>query len=382
MRGFLSDGSSVTFGPLTREEFEAKCAGPNTLETRIYRGVRDLLGSAANRSSIHEHFPKPGVTRRNTGYALDQLLDCAVFDPASDRPFNLCRLMAGSEGTLFLGVEFELTCEPVPPPGALLCAHFATVQEALRATVIAMRHRPSGCELIDRHILDCTKSNLDQAKNRFFVVGDPGAVLVVEIRHDRREEIHGHSVLELASQLIAQAGSIAGLASWQPDDFRRLKGIGRAKGRQLAALIEVGRRMIRQPAGQAPMLNRPELIAAHIAPYARGIHVEKFRVLCLNRKNRLIKQVEVSSGTATAALAHPREVYREAIRQSATGIVCVHNHPSGDPAPGAADLQVTRQLREAAKTVDIELFDHVIVGSAGADPLALGYYSFRSAGQL
>ena len=194
--------------------------------------------------------------------------------------------------------------------------------------------------------------------------------------------IHGHSVLELASQLIAQAGSIAGLASWQPDDFRRLKGIGRAKGRQLAALIEVGRRMIKQPAGQAPMLNRPELIAAHIAPYARGLHVEKFWVLCLNRKNRLIKQVEVSSGTATAALAHPREVYREAIRQSATGIVCVHNHPSGDPAPSAADLQVTRQLREAAKTVDIELFDHLIVGSACADPLALGFYSFRSAGQL
>ncbi len=140
--------------------------------------------------------------------------------------------------------------------------------------------------------------------------------------------------------------------------------------------------MIKQPAGQAPMLNRPELIAAHIAPYARGLHVEKFWVLCLNRKNRLIKQVEVTSGTATAALAHPREVYREAIRQSATGIVCIHNHPSGDPAPSTADVQVTRQLREAAKTVDIELLDHVIVGSASADPTGLGYFSFRSAGQL
>ena len=112
--------------------------------------------------------------------------------------------------------------------------------------------------------------------------------------------IHGHSVLGLASQLIAQAGSIAGLASWQPEDFRRLKGIGQAKGRQLAALIEIGRRMIKQPAGEAPMLNRPELIAAHMAPYVRGLEVEKFWVLCLNRKNRLKKLVEVTSGTATS----------------------------------------------------------------------------------
>jgi len=191
--------------------------------------------------------------------------------------------------------------------------------------------------------------------------------------------IRGYSVLGLASHLIAQAGSIAGLASWQPDDFRRLKGIGRTKGRQLAVLIEISRRMIRQPATDAPMLNRPELIAAHMASFTRGLEVEKFWVLCLNRKNRLKKLVEVTSGTATSALAHPREVYREAVRQAATAIVCVHNHPSGDPAPSAADLQVTRQLREAAKTVDIDLLDHVVVGSPNADPTGLGYYSFRSA---
>ena len=194
--------------------------------------------------------------------------------------------------------------------------------------------------------------------------------------------IRGHSVLGLASQLIAQAGSIAGLASWQPDDFRRLKGIGRAKGQQLAAMIEIGRRMIRQPATDAPVLNRPELIATHMASFIRGLEVEKFWVLCLNRKNRLKKLVEVTSGTATSALAHPREVYREAVRLAATAIVCVHNHPSGDPAPSTADVQVTRQLREAAKTVDIELLDHVVLGSASADPTGLGYYSFRSAGLL
>jgi FAD/FMN-containing dehydrogenase/Fe-S oxidoreductase len=188
-RGFLSDGTETTFGPLTREEFTARCAGPDSLETRIYRLVRDLLGDGRNRELIRANYPKPTVTRRNTGYALDQLMDCAVFDPASAKPFNLCRLLAGSEGTLFFGVEFELNCEPLPPPGALMCAHFASIQDSLQATLIAMRHRPNGCELIDRHILECTKANLEQAKNRFFVQGDPGAVLVIELCHEERAHI-------------------------------------------------------------------------------------------------------------------------------------------------------------------------------------------------
>ena len=194
--------------------------------------------------------------------------------------------------------------------------------------------------------------------------------------------IRGHSVLGLASQLIAQAGSIAGLANWQPEDFRRLKGIGRAKGRQLAALIEISRRMIRQPTTGAPILNRPDLIAHHMVSFTRALEIEKFWVLCLNRKNRLKKLVEVTSGTATSALAHPREVFRSAVQYAATAIVCVHNHPSGDPAPSSADVQVTRQLREASRALDIELLDHVILGDTAADPTSLGYYSFREAGIL
>src|SRR5690606_5241736 len=154
-----------------------------------YRFVRDLLGNEKNRELIRENYPKPTVTRRNTGYALDRLMECNVFDPTSEKPFNLCKLIAGSEGTLFFGVEFELNCEPIPPPGALMCAHFETIQDSLKATLIAMGHRPFGCELIDRHILECTKENLEQAKNRFFVQGDPGGVLVIEIRHEDRAHI-------------------------------------------------------------------------------------------------------------------------------------------------------------------------------------------------
>jgi DNA repair protein RadC len=194
--------------------------------------------------------------------------------------------------------------------------------------------------------------------------------------------IRGHSVLGLASNLIAQAGSIAGLASWQPEDFQRLKGIGRAKGQQLAAVIEIARRMMKQPNSGAPVLNRPELIAEYLAPYAKGLEVEKFWVLCLNRKNRLKKLVEVTSGTATGSLVHPREAFRAAIQHGATAVVCAHNHPSGDPAPSSADIQVTRRLREAAVAIDIELIDHVVVGEKTADPANRGFYSFREAGLL
>jgi FAD/FMN-containing dehydrogenase/Fe-S oxidoreductase len=187
-RGFLADGSEVTFGPLSSEAFAAKIAGPESLETRLYRMARDLLGDPATRQLVRESFPRPEVTRRNTGYALDALMDAACLDPASDQLFNFCKLLAGSEGTLFFGVAYELGLIPLPPPGGLVCVHCRSVDEALRATVIAMRPdrdpqaRATACELIDDKILSCTKDNLEQARNRSFVVGEPGAVLVVEFR--------------------------------------------------------------------------------------------------------------------------------------------------------------------------------------------------------
>lgn len=194
--------------------------------------------------------------------------------------------------------------------------------------------------------------------------------------------VRGCHVLTLASRLIAEAGSVAGLTQWDVTDFQRLKGIGQSKAKQLAAMIEIARRMIRPADKAKPVLNRPELVADFLQPHAAGLAIEKFWAMCLNRKNRLIKLVEVTSGTATSCLAHPREVYREAIRHGATAIVCAHNHPSGDPGPSAADVQVSRQLRDAARTVDIELIDHVIVGRKESDPRNVGYYSFREAGVL
>ncbi len=189
VKGFLSDGSEVTFGQLSHNEFDEKCAGPDTLETKIYRKIRDLLVDSENRRAITENYPRRSIPRRNTGYALDLLMDAGVFDPESGEPFNFCKLIAGSEGTLFFATEIELDCDPLPAPhAALVCGHFESVNESLKANLLALPHRPSACELIDRHILKCTESNLAQQRNRDFVVGDPGAILVVEIRRESRAE--------------------------------------------------------------------------------------------------------------------------------------------------------------------------------------------------
>lgn len=193
--------------------------------------------------------------------------------------------------------------------------------------------------------------------------------------------VRGQPVTVLAGRLLAEAGSLQNLARWTAPDFSRLRGIGSTKAKQLAAMLEIARRM-RSERTEEPILNRPELVAEHLRPLAAHLDIEKFWVLCLNRKNRLIKCVELTTGTATSALAHPREVFREAIRYGASAVICAHNHPSGDPGPSAADSQLTRQLREAARTVDIELVDHVILGRASADPHGSGHYSFRSAGVL
>jgi FAD/FMN-containing dehydrogenase/Fe-S oxidoreductase len=204
VRGLFSDGSEGVLRALTPEEFERKCAGDGCLENRIYRSVRDLLGNPDNRRLISDNFPLKSIPRRNTGYALDLLMD--ALEPESRQEFNFCKLIAGSEGTLFFGLEFELDCDLLPPPhAALVCGHFQSVDEALHANLLALNHGPSACELIDRHILECTRANHSQARNRSFVVGDPGAILVVEIRRD---------------EAAAMEESVAALqADWQAAGF-------------------------------------------------------------------------------------------------------------------------------------------------------------------
>ena len=135
--------------------------------------------------------------------------------------------------------------------------------------------------------------------------------------------------------------------------------------------------------GEDIQVNRPDLVQKYLqSAFDENPVVEQFIVILLDRKNHPLGRHIVTTGTLTSSLAHPREVFRAAILGNAAAIICAHNHPSGDPAPSAADVQVTRQLREAAKAVDIDLLDHVICGTVKADPQSKGYYSFREAGIL
>jgi DNA repair protein RadC len=197
-----------------------------------------------------------------------------------------------------------------------------------------------------------------------------------------RSGTKGMNVLEVSRELLNRAGSLSALISWTAPDFRRVKGIGNVRAMQLVVAFDVARRIREAATETAGLFKDASAVFAHMAPRLDNLEVEQFWVLCLNRKNRLIKALPVTSGTATSSLVHPREVFREAIRESAAAVICVHNHPSGDPAPSTADIQVTRQLREAARAVDVELHDHVIIGRVATDPAGRGWFSFRSAGML
>lgn len=135
--------------------------------------------------------------------------------------------------------------------------------------------------------------------------------------------------------------------------------------------------------GDVTALNTPEKIVDYMCDaYLKTPLQESFWVICLDRKNKPTSRTMITLGTLTSTLAHPREVFKIAILASAAAIVVTHNHPSGDPAPSSQDLALTRQLRDAAKIIGIDLTDHVIVGAKEDDPLGVGHYSFRNAGIL
>lgn len=187
-KAILSDGSEAVFGPLTKMEFEEKCR-LQSLEGKIYRNIRDMLSDPGNREEIIREFPDPSVERRNTGYALDILLDSEVFSE-TDKQFNLCKLLAGSEGTLAFLTEITLNLVELPPPEkAVVCVHCNSLEEAFRGNLIALQHRPVAVELMDSVVLEQTKNHLTQKKNRFFLKGNPAAILIVEFAGNNREEI-------------------------------------------------------------------------------------------------------------------------------------------------------------------------------------------------
>ena len=181
VEGYLSDGTFVTFEEEDPFETVKGLTEGSRLHT-IYTQTLAALTNPENQKNIQNEFPKPSIKRRNTGYAVDMLLNSSSFVEGKPR-FNFCHLLAGSEGTLCFATRIKLHVDALPPAHlGLVCAHFNTIDEALRANLIALQFDPSASELMDHYILECTKANAEQSQNRFFVQGDPGAILVVELR--------------------------------------------------------------------------------------------------------------------------------------------------------------------------------------------------------
>ncbi|MEO6731058.1 MAG: FAD-linked oxidase C-terminal domain-containing protein [Ferruginibacter sp.] len=184
VNALLSDGSEVVF----KNEL-ADGDNHEGLKKEIYNGLFKLLSDETNQHLIKHHFPKASVVRRNSGYALDSLLSMQPFSP-SGAPFNLCKLIAGSEGTLAFITEVKLRLIDQPPKEiALVCVHCDSINQALRANIVALKHAPMASELVDRYIMNFTKAHPEYSKNGFFIEGDPAAILMVEFMADAREEV-------------------------------------------------------------------------------------------------------------------------------------------------------------------------------------------------
>jgi len=181
----LSDGELVRINPWDGEQL----AEMLEREGRLGDGLRVLDRIVREHGPlIRERYPKPGVMRRNTGYAFDAILDQAPYTDGG-AAFDLAKLLCGSEGTLAMTTEATVSLDRLPGAKNVVVAHFASIEEALRATVVAVGHEPAAVELIDKRILDLAKQNIEQARNRFFIEGDPEAILVVEFYREDVEAL-------------------------------------------------------------------------------------------------------------------------------------------------------------------------------------------------
>ncbi len=167
----------------------------------IYKNIQDTLSDPVNQAEIRKQYPDPEVKRRNNGYALDILLDTDPFT-GNGKKINICKLLAGSEGTLAFTTRMKLNLVSIPSKkNGLLCAHFSSLQDAVKANIISLKYHPASIEMIDDFILDCTKNNIGQSKNRFFIKDNPKIILLIEFLKDTTEDIE-NSVDKLRQELI------------------------------------------------------------------------------------------------------------------------------------------------------------------------------------
>lgn len=190
VKGFLADGTAAEFGEIDLEEYHFILEKENEHPLHhIYSTIHHILNNPNNREHITNVYPKPEIPRRNTGYAIDILAQSEAF--GGKEKINLAQLIAGSEGTLFFATEITLGLVDAPQPySGVLCSHFNTVHESLVGNIEALKYNPTACELIDHFILDCTKGHLEFKKFSDFIIGNPGALLIIELTADTEEGLH------------------------------------------------------------------------------------------------------------------------------------------------------------------------------------------------
>ena len=184
--------------------------------------------------------------------------------------------------------------------------------------------------------------------------------------------VRSRDALAVAQDVLVAARNAGGLTRLGVDELVRVPGVGASRAARVLAAVELGRRTVMQEAGERPQLSTPEAVGRYLLPLFGGHREERFGVVMLDAKNRLIRAELISVGTVSASLAHPREVFRAATVASASSIAVFHNHPSGDPRPSDDDVTLTRQLVGAGDVMGIQLVDHIILGDGR-------WFSFRAA---
>ena len=175
----------------------------------------------------------------------------------------------------------------------------------------------------------------------------------------------GRSALDLAMELLDTFGSLRNLEQASPGEISAIRGIGTAKAAQLKAAAELGKRMFGAATPKGPSFATGRDVHAFMFPKVQGLMKEVFYCLMLDVKNRLIREARISEGTLSASLVHPREAFRDAIKEAAASVIFVHNHPSGDHTPSREDILITEKLAAAGDTVGIKVLDHIIVADHG-----------------
>ncbi|WIV18476.1 DNA repair protein RadC [Paenibacillus polygoni] len=183
-------------------------------------------------------------------------------------------------------------------------------------------------------------------------------LLAILLRTGTKQE----SAIHVAQRILSEAGSLRSLVDFSIEELVRIKGVGPAKAVQLKAGIELGQRLSQSKLPSSPTIRSPRDAADLLMEQLRYLQKEHFVCLFLNTKNHVIAQETLSMGSLNAAIVHPREVFRAAIKCSSASLICAHNHPSGDPTPSPEDIKLTKRLLEAGDIVGIEVLDHVVIG--------------------